>query len=181
MRRVEKPEALQLLDAYRQSLPAFDCLPCALSRDALCEARTIASDAHGVVLLNRFAQRPGHLMVVPRRHVEHVHELPWPVYAALQRLAYDASIALSQVLQPVRVFNAVLGSAAPVAQSYAHLHIHVLPIYETDERARPSRAFSWSEGIFVYDDAEALELASTLRSAWPKASASTLRASIRRT
>jgi diadenosine tetraphosphate (Ap4A) HIT family hydrolase len=166
VRRIEKAEALQLLEAYKQSLPAFDCLPCALSRDAACATRTIASDDHGVVLLNRFAQRHGHLMVVPRRHVEHVHELPWPAYAALQKLAYDASSALMRVLQPLRIFHAVLGSAAPVAQSYAHLHIHVLPIYEADDRARPARAFSWSEGIVVYEDAEALKLTRQLAAAW---------------
>jgi diadenosine tetraphosphate (Ap4A) HIT family hydrolase len=171
MRHVEKPEALQLLEAYKRSLPAFDCLLCALSRESLCEARTITSDAHGVVLLNRFGQRPGHVMVVPRCHATHVPELPWPTYAALQRLAYDANTAVARVLKPVRIYNAVFGSTATVAQSFKHLHIHVLPIYEANDTARPSRAFTWTEGIFVYEDAEARELTNALRDAWPEAHA----------
>jgi len=97
-----------------------------------------------------------------------VHELAWPQYAALQWLAYAASYSLEQVLKPERVFSAVLGRANPIATSYPHLHIHVLPIQETDERARPARVFSWSEGIFVYEsEAEADALARELRAAWP--------------
>jgi diadenosine tetraphosphate (Ap4A) HIT family hydrolase len=168
MQVVAKPEALALLAAYKQRLPPFECLLCALaSRGPTPDA--IVSDVHGIVLLNRFAQRRGHLMVLPRRHVEHVRALDWSSYAALQRLAYDASIALDRVLTPVRVWNAVLGSPAPLPASYSHVHIHVVPIYETDERARPARVFSWSEGVTVYDDAEALALVQQLRGAWPEA------------
>jgi diadenosine tetraphosphate (Ap4A) HIT family hydrolase len=167
----KKREALQLLSAYTQRLPAFECMLCALSSSAPAE-QAIASDEHGTVLLNRFAQRRGHLMVLPRSHIEHAHELDWSVYAALQRLAYDASIALQRVLAPLRIWNAVLGSAMPLATSYAHVHIHVLPIYESDDRSRPARVFSWSEGVTIYDDAEAQQLVQQLREAWPTSRAS---------
>jgi histidine triad (HIT) family protein len=167
MRVVDKPEALQLLAAYKASLPAHDCSLCALAQHDAAASDAIAVRDHGMVLLNRFGQRRGHLMVLPRGHVEHIHQLSWPAYSALQRLAYDAGIALARVLQPARIFNAVLGSGASLETSYAHLHIHVLPIHETDDRARPARVFSWSEGVTVYDDAEAAALAAELRAAWP--------------
>jgi diadenosine tetraphosphate (Ap4A) HIT family hydrolase len=167
MRVVAKPEALQLLAAYKATLPAHDCALCALARHDATVNDAIAASEHGLVLLNRFGQRRGHLMVLPRRHVEHIHELTWPAYSALQRLAYDAGIAVQRVVQPVRIFNALLGSGASLETSYAHLHIHVLPIHETDERARPARVFSWSEGVVVYEDAEASSLAAELRAAWP--------------
>jgi diadenosine tetraphosphate (Ap4A) HIT family hydrolase len=165
MRRVDKPEALELLASYRQSLGNPPCVLCALSRDA--DGRhVVARNAEGTVLLNRFAQRPGHLLVVAHRHVEHVHELPWPSYAALQQLAHCACDALQRTLQPARTFTAVLGSAASIATSYPHLHIHVVPVPESDDRARPARVFSWSEGIYVYEGDEATALTQRLRDAW---------------
>jgi histidine triad (HIT) family protein len=166
MRRVDKPEALALLASYKQSLGDPPCVLCALCQDAD-NPHVVARNEEGTVLLNRFAQRPGHLLVVARRHVEHVHELEWPSYAALQRLAHSACNALQRTLQPARTFTAVLGSAASVATSYPHLHIHVVAVPESDDRARPARVFSWSEGIYIYDADEALALAQRLRAAWP--------------
>ncbi|MDB4990122.1 MAG: hypothetical protein JWN04_5300 [Myxococcaceae bacterium] len=122
---------------------------------------------HGVVLLNRFAQRRGHLMVWSRAHVEHLHELPWSSYAELQRLVYEANLALQQVLEPLRVYSATLGSASSLPMSYPHLHVHVIPVHESDERARPARVLSWSEGVVLYDADEASALVRELRASWP--------------
>lgn len=168
MRRVDKPEALELLASYRRSLGSPACVLCALGQDVEAPL-VVARNAQGSVLLNRFAQRPGHLLVVAHRHVEHVHELDWPSYAALQRLAHGACGVLQRTMQPARIFTAVLGSAASIATSYPHLHIHVVPVPESDDRARPARVFSWSEGIHVYDADEAITLTERLRAAWTAA------------
>jgi len=52
-------------------------------------------------------------------------------------------------------------------QTYSHYHVHVIPVYETDERARPARVLSWSEGVVVYDDGEADGICRELSLAWP--------------
>ena len=52
--------------------------------------------------------------------------------------------------------------------TYSHYHVHVIPVYETDERARPARVLSWSEGVVMYDDDEALQLRQRVASAWPR-------------
>jgi hypothetical protein len=46
-----------------------------------------------------------------------------------------------------------------------------VPVFESDERARPAHVFSWSSGVLVYDDEEARALAARLRAAWPMAGA----------
>jgi hypothetical protein len=68
-----------------------------------------------------------------------------------------------------RVFTATLGAAVELAQTYSHYHVHVIPVYETDERARPARVLSWSEGVVVYDDAEAARICRDLAQSWPRA------------
>jgi len=139
---------------------------CALARGAS-GAPLVAESPHSVVLLDRFACRYGHLMVIPRLHVERLSELSWELYADVQRLCFEAARAVDRRLAPARVFTASLGAAVELPMTYSHFHMHVIPVFETDERARPARVLSWSEGVVVYDDVEALRLAEELRAAWP--------------
>ena len=168
-RTVEKPEALELLAENRRLLlgGGEGCVMCALVRRARESAELLAENADGVVLLDRFGSRPGHAIVIARRHVEDTTALGWPVYAELQRLAYQTCAALERTLAPARTFVAVLGASAQLPMSFPHFHVHVLPLYETGEGARPAHVFSWSAGVLVYEDEEARELAARLRAAWP--------------
>jgi diadenosine tetraphosphate (Ap4A) HIT family hydrolase len=169
-RRVEKPEALELLAENRRLLldGADACVMCALVRRAPEAGERLAENEHGVALLDRFGSRPGHTVVISKLHVEDTTALGWPSYAELQHLAYAACTAIERVLAPARTFVAVLGASEPLPMSFPHFHIHVLPIFERDERARPAHVFSWSSGVLVYDDDEARALAARLRAAWPE-------------
>jgi len=169
-RTVQKPEALELLAENRRVLldGGDGCVMCALVRRSRAAGELLAESAAGVVVLDRFGSRPGHALVIARSHVEETTALGWPVYAELQRLAYEACTALERTLAPARTFVAVLGASAQLPMSFPHFHVHVLPVYDTDERARPAHVFSWSAGVLVYEDDEARELAARLRAAWPR-------------
>lgn len=170
-RVVGKSEALSLLAAERETLLGSrdGCVLCALVERAPESANVIAENAHGVALLDRFGSRVGHVLVVSRRHLEQTTELGFPAYSELQRLAYEACAAIEQALRPARTFVAVLGASEPVPMSFAHFHIHVLPVHETGEAARPANVLSWTtSGVVVYEDTEAGELVSRLRGAWPR-------------
>ena len=166
MRRLEKDEALGVLEKHRGALLGDGCAMCALAarRDT---APPVRETEHGVVVLDRFGSEQGHLLVIARRHVDRGTELPWRVYAELQRLAYDASHALERALRPKRVYVAALGASTPLPMSFPHYHLHVIPIYEDGESARPARVLSWSSGVVVYEDAEAAALVTELARAWP--------------
>ena len=167
-RTVDKAEALELLRRSRDELlrGSVGCVLCALVERAAKDGALVAENEHGVVVLDRFGARPGHCLVVARAHVEDTVELGWPSYAELQRLAYSAAAAIRRAWTPERTYVAVLGSSAELPMSFPHFHVHVIPVYEVDERARPARVFSWSSGVVVYDDAEARELAAQLREVW---------------
>jgi histidine triad (HIT) family protein len=173
-RTVQKPEALELLEQNRRELlPSGDgCMMCALVRRSNESFELLRESEHGVALLDRFGSREGHIIVISRRHVEDTSQLPWETYSDLQRLAYEASAALRRAFNPARIFIAILGASTELPMSFPHFHIHVLPVYETDERARPAFVFSWSAGVLVYEDREARELAERLRSAWEGAKVS---------
>src|SRR5262245_3278427 len=110
---------------------------CALAERSPASPDRIAESQHGVVLLDRFGRGEGHMLVTARRHYEHAAELGWDEYSDLQRLAHEACIALRRSKSPVRTFVAVLGAPSELPMSFPHFHIHVLPVYHADERARP--------------------------------------------
>lgn len=180
MQSLTKSEALQQLERHKQQLLRHpdECLMCALAeqRDA---ALVVMQDRSGAVLLDRFGNRTGHLLVVSTRHVEHLTELSCAEYGELQRLAYEACHALQQVLEPKRVFVAALGSSSPLPMTFSHFHLHVVPLLEDDERARPAQVFSWTEGVVTYGAEQAQKLVFDLKAAWPERSGSEHRVSER--
>ena len=167
MQVLNKEQALRALELAKLGLGlgAGDCVMCAV-HDQAAEDRVL-ENRDGVVVLDRFGSRRGHLLVISRDHVDGASELGWERYASLQRLAFDATLALEAVLEPARVFVAALGSSEPIATSYPHYHIHVVPIAQHDDDARPARVFSWSAGIVQYDEDERRKLIDKLRQAVP--------------
>ena len=164
-RIVDKTEALAALERHRHKLlpTGQGCVMCAVIE---LREHVVAESADVLVILDRFASRPGHLLVLPKLHIERLTALDWSAYSEIQRFAYEAAHVVERVLEPKRVYVASLGTTTPLNGSYPHIHLHVVPIPEDDERARPANVFSWSAGIVLYDDAEASELTATLRRAW---------------
>lgn len=168
MEVVEKEVALALLAEHKRSLLGHGtgCVMCALAKtNGACR---VAQSRHAVVMLDCFACRYGHLMVIPRGHVERMSELDWEVFVDVQRLVFEAARAVEACFKPARVFTATLGAAAELPQTYSHYHVHVIPVTETDERARPARVLSWSEGVVIYPDEEASRICRQLVSSWPR-------------
>jgi diadenosine tetraphosphate (Ap4A) HIT family hydrolase len=166
---IAKDAALARLAEHKHQLFAGKggCVMCALANGGA-RSMLIAQSAHGAVLLDRFGCRYGHLMVIAKQHVERASALDWKVYVDLQRLVFDATRVVDGRFKPARVFTATLGATAELPQTYPHYHVHVIPVYETDERARPARVLSWSEGVVVYENTEAEELCRELSQAWPR-------------
>jgi len=165
MLHLDKDEALLQLELERERSAAFGgCVMCRLASPE--HAREwIAESAHGVVALDGYGATRGHLLVIARQHVERGSDLDWPIFLDLQRLVWQASRALQAELSPARVYVASLGAIRPLPMSFPHHHTHVVPIYETDERARPASVFSWSSGVVRYGQAEAEQLCARLRRA----------------
>lgn len=169
MEVVGKDVALARLAEHKRALlgGGARCVMCALV-DGGAHPPSIAENRHAIVLLDRFACRYGHLMVIPRVHVERISDLTWEVFSDVQRLAFEAARAADACFEPARVFTATLGAAVELPMTYSHYHVHVIPVSETDERARPARVLSWSEGVVIYDDEEALGIHRRLVECWPR-------------
>lgn len=84
------------------------------------------------VVLNLYPYNPGHLMVLPYRHVADLTELDEEETAELMLMTKQAITAIRSVAQP-HAFNTGLnlGSAAGGSLA-AHLHQHVVPRWAGD-------------------------------------------------
>jgi len=159
---------LAIVARAAEALPAcFEgCAICGMAAGHPAGIEVLAERPAAVAVLDWLGVRRGHALVILRRHVESVAEVPWSEYVEVQRLAWEAARAMERVLSPKRVFVASLGSATRLPISFPHHHVHVIPLYDGGEIDRPSEVLTWRNGVAVYAPGEAAELGAALRAAW---------------
>ena len=133
------------------------------------DVKILAKTRHAIAVLARYQLRRGHVLVLSRRHVETWGDVTWTEWRDVQKLAFEAARALERAFDPVRVYAATLGANGRVAPtSFPHLHVHVVPIYEDDERGKPANVFTWRHGLAKPTAREANALQRALVAAWRK-------------
>jgi len=106
-------------------------------------------------------------MVMPKAHVVSYSEVDPALWLEASALSLKAARVIERVQQPRRCYVASTGSSAgELTQTSRHLHVHVIPLYQPDDK--PSDIFSWSEGVYVADEPEWLALRDAYRSAWAR-------------
>jgi histidine triad (HIT) family protein len=102
---------------------AKPCIFCEIIRGAI-EAQTVLEEAGAVAFLDHRPLFKGHVLLVPRPHLETLADLPGadigPFFAAAQRL----SIAVRDAMGAQGTFVAMNNA---VSQSVPHLHVHIVP------------------------------------------------------
>jgi histidine triad (HIT) family protein len=130
-----------------------DCLFCAI----------VAGDTQAAVVLDRddfvafLDIRPlfkGHVLLVPREHVDTLPDLPVGLRDGFLAAAQDLAVAVKDALGAQGSFVAMNNT---VSQSVPHLHLHVVPRTKGDGL----RGFFWPRT--TYADGEAEEYAARLR------------------
>ena len=94
-------------------------------------AREIYRDDHTAAF---FPLRPatlGHTLVVPRRHIPDIWELPEADAARLSRAVLRVAAALRAAVTPDGL-NIIQSSGAAATQTVPHLHIHLVPCWAAD-------------------------------------------------
>lgn len=99
---------------------------------------------------------PGHVLLVPREHVETLPDLPAALRDGFLAAAQDLAVAVKDALGAQGSFVAMNNT---VSQSVPHLHLHVVPRTKGDGL----RGFFWPRT--TYADGEAAACAARLREA----------------
>lgn len=82
----------------------------------------VAEDEAHFAFLDINPLSEGHTLVVPKREVDYIFNLPDDEYAALQLFAKRVAAAVEQSVECRRIATAVIGLEVP------HAHIHIVPI-----------------------------------------------------
>ncbi|MGH3366084.1 MAG: HIT family protein [Nocardioidaceae bacterium] len=96
------------------------------------EGLVLTRGEHGYAVLNLHPYNPGHLMVVPYRHVGELEELTAAEAGELMALTQDAVRAIKNTSSP-HGFNVGLNLGGVAGGSLSdHLHQHVVPRWSGD-------------------------------------------------
>ncbi|MCB9597600.1 MAG: HIT family protein [Sandaracinaceae bacterium] len=141
------------------------CLMCAVRDRAVGDVHAIFEDDAILVMLPRYVRRWGQIMVLPKSHATSFAEVDPALWARVNELAHRAARVVERVRAPRRVYVASTGSGGgELTQSSMHLHVHVIPLYEPDDK--PSSIFSWQDGVWVAAPAEWIALRDDYVRAW---------------
>jgi len=119
---------------------------------SLDEERILASNELAVVILDGFPVSPGHMLVVPKRHVASWFETTPEEQRAVLDLLGVAKQRLDAERSPAG-YNIGINDGPAAGQTVRHLHLHLIPRYDGDtEDPRggvrwvfPHRAAYWKE------------------------------------
>lgn len=111
-----------------------DCLFCRIIAGHEPASR-VAEDEHALAIVDLRQFHPGHVLVIPRRHLHDVRELDHATGAALMALVARVTRAVSAAFpnEGISLWHSI-GEAA--FQEVPHLHIHVHPRRMHDQALR---------------------------------------------
>jgi histidine triad (HIT) family protein len=132
------------------------CKFCAIEAGAA-PAQVVLEGESTLAFLDHRPVFPGHTLLIPRRHIETLPELPdellRPLFADARRIAAAMEGGFGAHGTFVAMNNRI-------SQSVPHLHVHVVPRHRKDGL----RGFFWPRTRYA-DDAEATEVAARVRAA----------------
>jgi diadenosine tetraphosphate (Ap4A) HIT family hydrolase len=102
------------------------CPFCNLAPEAV-----IGGNSHAFFFEDKFPVTPGHLLIVPRRHVATYFEATQDEKLALWELLEEAKVHLTQARSPDG-FNIGVNVGETAGQTVMHLHMHLIPRYQGD-------------------------------------------------
>lgn len=96
------------------------------------KTRIIGSNELSIALLDGFPVSPGHMLIIPKRHIASFFEATEQEQTALFKLLTEVRELVLKKHSPVG-FNIGINDGVPSGQTVMHLHIHLIPRYAGDQ------------------------------------------------
>jgi histidine triad (HIT) family protein len=75
-----------------------------------------------IAFLDAHPVNPGHLLIIPKEHIENIFDMPDGLYKEIFKTAKALSTPLQKAMRSVRIGIIVEGFGVP------HVHLHLVPI-----------------------------------------------------
>ena len=109
-----------------------DCIFCKIVGREI-PTHIIKEDENVLVFLDVNPVNPGHLLIIPKVHIESVFNMPDEQYKNIFETAKALSTPLQNAMQSRKIGIAVEGFGVP------HAHVHLVPLHNPNE-LNPERA-----------------------------------------
>jgi histidine triad (HIT) family protein len=136
-----------------------DCAFCAIASGEA-DAHVVFEDSDTLAFLDNRPLFPGHSLLIPRRHLETIWDLP---DALLATLFENARLLSQAVREAMEAQGAFVAANNVVSQSVPHFHVHVVPRNRKDGL----RGFFWPRRKYE-SEAHAAKSAEAVRAAVEK-------------
>ncbi|MDQ3707657.1 MAG: HIT family protein [Chloroflexota bacterium] len=103
-----------------------NCIFCRIINGEIGSHRVYEDDSV-VEFMDIRPSQPGHLLVIPRKHVPDFYNLEDDLYLKVMLVVKRLSEAVNRVTNPAKVGLAVVGFEVP------HTHVHVIPLQEAGD------------------------------------------------
>jgi len=103
-----------------------DCIFCKIISGDI-PSYKVYEDENVIAFLDIFPIRPGHMLVVPKVHVDEFQNLDDTIYQEVMMQVRNLARKIKDVYKPAKVGIMVMGWDVP------HAHIHVLPMEESGD------------------------------------------------
>lgn len=87
----------------------------------------IYEDEKTLAFLDIHPKQPGHVLVVPKKEIDHIWDLSDEDYQALMSTVKKVGLRIKEILKPRRIGIQVEGIGVP------HTHVHVFPFQNSAE------------------------------------------------
>ncbi len=108
-----------------------DCIFCKIISGEM-TSFTIYEDEEFKVILDRFPSSLGHLLVLPKKHIENIFEMPIEKGGRLFELVIKMASVMKKEFRCDGV-NILQNNGEAAGQSVNHFHVHIIPRYNNDK------------------------------------------------
>lgn len=107
-----------------------DCIFCKIIEGEI-EAKVLYEDDQAMVLLDAFPLVEGHTLVIPKAHHEHLQDLPADVAQSWFQAVHQTVEKLQDAMG-AQGMTVGLNNGKVAGQVVPHVHMHLLPRFESD-------------------------------------------------
>ncbi len=112
--------------------PKVDCILCCIrDNDPRVKSLKVYQDDLVLIVLNLYPYNPGHLMVVPKRHILKFVDLTKEEIVHFFRTIQGLQLLLDSLYNP-KGYNVGMNQAREAGASIEHLHFHIVPRFGSE-------------------------------------------------
>jgi histidine triad (HIT) family protein len=106
------------------------CPFCKINEDRS-DSVVVLEDRDVLVIMDRYPATQGHVLIVPKKHIETIYEMPEDLGGRIMRIAVLMAKTIKENLSPDGL-NLIQSNEIPAGQSIPHFHLHIVPRYKGD-------------------------------------------------